>query len=450
MKLMDITNPNRTPDSEFAYLESRIRSVGAVAFEVEMPEGCEPHRTKLVFSCENGVFCLRLSRAVQYFGENPVLAEFCASRTKQFDSADEMRLYLRSMQPQQARTVQAAQQRRRAEMPHTNRDVLNLNAQAQGTRLDPGQLFDDLTETVRGQEDAVRCLVRYACAATAKQNPQRPPSIVLAGETGQGKTLAGKTLADAMNRQIHDPSRQYGTIVVQCNELTENHDVSRLLGGSPNYVGYGDDTLLSPLASNPYQVIIFDEIEKAAPRVLDVLMGAMDAGEIMMSKPIDGNSMLNLKHSILLFTTNMRLNQAAPKKKIGFDSGGASPAPADMTVRYRDAMVAQGMRREIAARFSEIVCFRPLSPDTVVDILLLEIQHCAEEFGFEIRYVAPQILQELYDKVHLSGFGARMIRRLVSNCFDLLFAEQTAGVSYDLTGSLDAPELKPSAAERAP
>ena len=148
-------------------------------------------------------------------------------------------------------------------------------------------------------------------------------------------------------------------------------------------------------------------------------------------------------------STNLRLNHAAPKKKIGFDAGVQAPIPADMTVRYRETMVAQGMRREIAARFSEIVCFRPLSPDTVVDILLLEIQHCAEEFGFEIRYVAPEILQELYEKIQLSGFGARMIRRLVSNCFDLLFAAQTAGVSYELVGCLDKLELRPSTAERS-
>ncbi len=434
MKLIDIINPNRTPDSEFEYLENRIREGTAVTYPIEMPECCDPGGAKITFTYAGGCYCVKLSKHVLHSTENEALADLCSGSPIQFDSAQAMRDFFRSIR------LTTTPEKIKIKMPQTERGNLNLQRDEPVQRLDPQQLFADMTETIRGQDEAVRCIVRYACASAAKRNPQRPPSIVLVGGTGQGKTLAGKTLAQAMNCQIKDPNRQYGTIVVHCNELTENHDVSRLIGGSPNYVGYGDENVLSPLIANPYQVIVFDEIEKAAPRVLDVLMGALDSGEIMMSKPTDGKNMLDFRHSILLFTSNLRMNNATSSKKIGFESDSANTVHGDMSVCYRETMVSQGMRREIVARFSDVVYFRPLLAETVIDIILLEIQKCAEEYGFDINYVDPGILQSLYDDVQISGFGARMIRRIVSNRFDLLFATQTVG-SYDLTGSIDDPVL---------
>ena len=289
MKLMDIANPNCTPDSEFEYLENRIREAEAVEYPIEMPEGCDPRNTKITFAYDRGYYYVKLATYVLHMSENDALAELCRGSLVQFDSAQEMRNFFRNIR------LSTALERVQTKMPQTERENLNLRRNEPVQRLNPQQLFEDMTETIRGQDEAVRCIVRYACASAAKRNPQRPPSIVLVGETGQGKTLAGKTLAQAINCQITDPNQQYGTIVVHCNELTENHDVSRLIGGSPNYVGYGDENVLSPLISNPYQVIVFDEIEKAAPRVLDVLMGALDSGEIMMSKPIDGKNMLDFR-----------------------------------------------------------------------------------------------------------------------------------------------------------
>lgn len=434
--------------------------------EVKMPESCGSQICTIEFQYygEDYIQMICLDAPIAYNGSNSRIAQWLENGTLEFGSFDQLTAFLRQFNEEQtsldngiSRPISGKADnlpfghqdspgsQRRITMPETRRSELEL---ARGTRehlaIDLERLVDDVSETVRGQEEAIRCVGRYACAAVTKRYPKRLPSVVLVGATGQGKTLLGKTLAEALNNQITDPNRKYGTIRVQCNELTEDHNVSRLLGGSPNYVGYGDDNLLTPVLANPYQVIIFDEIEKAAPRVLDILMGALDCGEIMMTKPVDGKNMLDLKHCIILFTSNLPIGKNEPHKHIGFAPGTAEP-DGDMSTRYRNALVAQGLRREIVARFSDIVCFRELKAESEIDIILLEIQNCAGEYGFGISYVSPEILQGLYDEIQISGFDARMIQRAVSNRFDLFFGESPAAGSeqmYELIGNYADPVLR--------
>lgn len=439
---------------------------------VKMPESCGSQICTIEFRYhgEDYIQMRCLEAPVAYKGSNLRIAQWFENGTLEFGSFDQLTAFLRQFNDEQSNpshtnpmksgnvssnTSIGQETPRHITMPSTSRNDLDLTrSNNRNIVIDMNRLVSDISETVRGQEEAVKCVARYACAAVAKIAPQCPPSIVLAGATGQGKTLIGKTLAEALNRQINDSNRKYGTIVVQCNELTEDFDVSRLVGGSPNYVGYGDDNLLTPVLSNPYQVIIFDEIEKAAPRVLDVLMGVLDCGELMMTKPVDGKNMLNLKHSIILFTTNLRIDQENSQNQIGFSSARTeSNDNGDMSTHYRNALVAHGMRREIVARFSDIVHFHELEGAPVVDIILLEIQRCALEYGFSISFVSHEIIQGLYDELQISGFGARMIKRAVSNHFTLLFGSSTAvGTSqaFELIGNYDTPFLRPSALEECP
>lgn len=436
---------------------------------VKMPESCGSQICTIEF-CYHGEDYIQmrcLDSPVAYNGGNPRIAQWLENGSLEFGSFEQLTAFLRQFNEEPGNPSHAngtgsgnespntslgQEMSPHITMPSTSRNDLDLTrSNNRNIVIDMNWLVSDISETVRGQEEAVKCVAHYACAAVAKVAPQCPPSIVLAGATGQGKTLMGKTLAEALNHQINDPNRKYGTIVVQCNELTEDFDVSRLVGGSPNYVGYGDDNLLTPVLSNPYQVIIFDEIEKAAPRVLDVLMGVLDCGELMMTKPVDGKNMLNLKHSIILFTTNLSINQEVSQNQIGFGSTKTeSQGNADMSTRYRNALVAHGMRREIVARFSDIVHFHELKGAPVVDIILLEIQRCASEYGFSISFVSHEIIQGLYDDLQISGFGARMIKRKVSNHFMLLFGSSIAvgtNKTFELIGNYDSPFLRPSALE---
>ena len=106
------------------------------------------------------------------------------------------------------------------------------------------------------------------------------------------------------------------------------------------------------------------------------------------------------------------------------------------------------MRREIAARFTDIIRFEKLNEQSLIDIILQAIQSCASEYGFRIGYVCPEIVQALYDQIDADGFGARMVNRAVSGRFDLFFASHEAagtGSLYDLTGTPEAPVMQRSA-----
>lgn len=457
MDFSDILDPIRTPDAEFNYLEYRLRTQDRVTYRVTLPAECHPQEAILGFSsCGNDRRSVQFLYPVEYSGNSSVLERLCSGEVCVFPNMAELKSFLRGADRNPASPPSNGEQPApsvRRVMPRTDREQLELRRRAQpyAVRPDAEKLFQDVTETVRGQDEAVRTVVNYACAEFSKTAPQRPVSILLAGETGQGKTLLGKTLAEAMNRQIPDPERKYGTIIVQCNELTENHEVSRLTGAAPSYVGYGDDNLLSPVARNARQVIVFDEIEKAAPRVLDVLMGVLDCGELMLTKPQDGVSVLDLKHCILLFTTNIPLEKQQRNRGIGFRmTAEEAPASADLDRRYRDMLVASGMRREIAARFTEIVRFGSLGDDTLVDIALQAVQGCAGEYGFQIGYVCPEITQEIYNGAMLDSYGARMVNYFVAKKLGLFFAGSDAvgtGEIYDLTGTLDEPCLTPRSDE---
>lgn len=456
-KFSDIVNINITPDSEFQYLDSNLRSHGVQVFSnCELPPECTPICTALIFTYADGEYRVRFHDPISYSGSDIGFSTLCREQEMAFQSMDEMKSFLRNMEitPQvynrDERTEGNHMQART--MPTTERQQLNLNRNNahKGKRLNAERLFQDMTTIVRGQDEAVKVVTNYACACAAKINPTRPISILVSGPTGMGKSLMGESLVYALNQQIADAQKHYDKILINCNEMTENHEVSRLIGAPAGYTGYGDETQLSPVASNPYHVVIFDEIDKAAPKVLDVLMSAMDRGEIMLTKPVDGKTKLDMKRCILIFTSNIPLEEPRQPSHVGFQTSSAydsevPPASRIALVKhYRDILVAHGIRREIAARFTDIVRFEQLQGEAVVDIILQSIQQCAAEYGLNISYVAPEILQAIYDQAEMQ-YGARMANYLIQNALSLCFAQHVgdnADGSYDLLGTLECPELR--------
>jgi len=455
-KFSDITNIDITPDSEFLYLDSNLRSHGVQVFSnCELLPECTPICTALIFTYVDGEYRVRFHDPISYSGADIGFATLCREQEMAFQSMDEMKSFLRNMEitPQaNIRDERMEGNRMRARtMPVTERQQLNLNRgnNHKGKKLNAERLFHDMTTIVRGQDEAVKIVTNYACACAAKVNPSRPVSILVSGPTGTGKSLMGTSLAYALNQQIPDAQGYYDTILVHCNEMEEDHQVSRLIGAPAGYVGYGDETLLSPIASNPYQIVIFDEIEKASAKVLDVLMRALDSGEIMLAKPVDGKTKLDMKRCFLIFTSNIPLEVSRQRSSVGFQTSAVhdmSITPASrmaLVKQYRDILVAHGIRREIAARFTDIIRFDQLQGDAVVDIILQSIQQYAAEYGLTISYVAPGITQAIYNQAEMQ-YGARMANYLIENALSLCFAQQTSeNTNYDLLGTLECPELHP-------
>ena len=199
---------------------------------------------------------------------------------------------------------------------------------------------------------------------------------------------------------------------------------------------------MSGCIANARQVVIFDEIEKAHPCVLEVLMTAMDEGELMLSKPVEGKSTVNLKQAIFVFTSNLQLqgNRAQMDNCDGIDRAASSDMMDELRVA-RENMVFSGTSREIVGRFTDIIRLNKLDEESLVDVIMLELQKCAYRFGFELGHVSADIVQSIYNNTDSRGFGIRSITRYIEQCFGLYFGEERREGIYDLEGSIDVPML---------
>ena len=445
-------NSGNFGDTAFEELDAELAVSRVLRWECTLPQGSTPAVTSLLIErVSDSEYYMSFSDQITYSGSDVSFRSLCRQQRMLFDSIDEMKHFLRNMhleQDSQPVRTASAQMAARHDIPCTDRSRIVTDVERKRLKLNCNRLVNDLGSFVRGQDEAVQEIATWSMASVNKRHCNRPVSILLAGPTGVGKKLVGRSLAPAINMQASGEEERYGTIVVRCNELTADHMVARLTGAPAGYTGYGDKTLLSPVATNPYQIIIFDELEKASPAVLDVLMSAMDTGEVTLNKPVEGQNVLDLRRCILLFTSNIALEDKKGQSKLGFQSqltlssDEALPAWTRMR-RYCDTLVRSGIRPEIAARFTSIIQFKSLTGDAVIDIVLLSVQNLADEYGFSLRDIAPEIVQQLYDRAGGLQYGARVINNISERFLGVCFAEQGGddGV-YDLVGTLDNPHLK--------
>lgn len=456
MNFLDFTKESVTNDAEFDYLDEQLRIHKHLVFNnCGLPAGSTPSVTAVMISFIDEHYSLKLNDRISYNGGDIGFAALCRDRSMDFQTMDEFKAFLRNMnldENSSSSTPAVVRNVPPRTRPTTDRERLNIanNTANRRTILNRNRLVEDILQTVRGQDEAVNEIADYACMSIAKISPLRPTSAILAGKSGTGKTLLGRCLRDAINAQITNVQEHYGLIVVKCNEMTEDHQVSRLVGAPGGYIGYGDDTVLSPISNNPNQIVIFDEIDKASPKVLDVIMSALDSGEMMLAKPVNGTAMLNMKRCILLFTTNISVGKETPDRSIGFSiytpSCDTPTSRYALIEEYRDSLVAAGFRREIAARFTSIIKFKDLSNDAVLDIVLNAIEDSAQEYGLHIHHVSADIAQELYDLAQPQmKYGARMINYTVLNALGMLLASHRSEKEaiYDLIGTIDNPQLVP-------
>jgi ATP-dependent Clp protease ATP-binding subunit ClpC len=223
------------------------------------------------------------------------------------------------------------------------------------------------------------------------------------GPTGSGKTHLAKTLAkeafgDESNLRIIDMS-----------EFMESHSVSKLIGAPPGYVGHSSPSMFfTQLQKHPSTVFLFDEIEKAHPDVVNVLLQIMDRGELTDSL---GNK-LNFKNSIVIMTGNVGF-QINDNKKMGFGAV-SNPKPTKDTIM--DSL-KRFFRPEFLARLNEIVIFQELSGESLVKVVQAELEFIKTSLvtsGTTISF-SSEIVDYVIDKTKDSNSGARKIVFFIEN-----------------------------------
>ncbi|GGA30804.1 ATP-dependent chaperone ClpB [Neptunicoccus cionae] len=279
----------------------------------------------------------------------------------------------------------------------------------EGTREKLLRMEDELGKRVIGQRDAVTAVsnaVRRSRAGLSDEN--RPQgSFLFLGPTGVGKTELTKALAEF----LFDDDQ--AMVRIDMSEFMEKHAVSRLIGAPPGYVGYDEGGVLTEaVRRRPYQVVLFDEVEKAHPDVFNVLLQVLDDGVLT-----DGQGRtVDFKQTLIILTSNLG-SQALSELPDGVDS---SKAKADVM-----QAVQAHFRPEFINRLDEIVLFDRLSRDNmdgIVDIQLdiLERRLSGRKIGLEMDEAARTWLADQgYDPV----YGARPLKRVIQKAVQDPLAE---------------------------
>lgn len=271
-----------------------------------------------------------------------------------------------------------------------------------------------LHERVIGQHEAIVALSdAIRRARSGLRNPRHPiGSFLFVGPTGVGKTELARALAEFMFDSEEAMTR------VDMSEYQERHTVSRLIGAPPGYVGYDEGgQLTESIRRRPYQVVLFDEIEKAHRDVFNALLQVLDDGRLT-----DGQGRtVDFRNTIIIMTSNAG-TEHLQGGGIGFNVGGKNTKTIDMREARKkvDEALRQTFRPEFLNRIDEIILFHPLSMDDLTRIVELQIADLVErlreqQIGLTLTQAAKEYLvQEGYNPV----FGARPLRRTIQRLLE--------------------------------
>ncbi len=262
------------------------------------------------------------------------------------------------------------------------------------------QLEDALREKVIGQEEAVEAVAAAIRRSRVQISPRRrPASFIFVGSTGIGKTELVKVLA----AQLFDTPETL--IRLDMSEFMEKHAVSRIIGSPPGYVGYDEaGQLTEKVRRKPYSVILFDEIEKAHPDVLNILLQILDEGRVTDAH----GRVVNFENTVIVMTSNA--GSQLKENLMGFGKT-ESDAAKDRAIKA----LSDFLRPEFIGRVDEIVFFRPLSKENFVDIarlMLTELVEPLAERGIKLTWT-DAALSALAEKSHGGKRGARDLRNLI-------------------------------------
>ncbi|MEI8295723.1 MAG: ATP-dependent chaperone ClpB [Alphaproteobacteria bacterium] len=257
-----------------------------------------------------------------------------------------------------------------------------------------------LKERVIGQEDAIEAITNAISRTRAGlQDPNRPQgSFLFLGPTGVGKTELCKAVAEFLFDDEHSMLR------VDMSEYMEKHSVARLIGAPPGYVGYEQGgELTEAVRRRPYQVILFDEIEKAHPDVFNVLLQVLDEGHLTDSQ----GHKVNFKNTIIVLTSNLGAEFIMEYK----GEGDLSPSVRDNIM----FAVRKAFRPEFLNRLDEIIVFHRLSLEHVKEIVMIQLRMLEQRLLD--KKIALEVAPEVYDWLAVTGYdplyGARPLKRLI-------------------------------------
>ena len=282
-------------------------------------------------------------------------------------------------------------------------------------------LDKELHKRVIGQNEAVEAVAKaIRRSRVGLKNPNRPiGSFLFLGPTGVGKTELSKALAESL----------FGTedamIRVDMSEFMEPHSVAKLIGAPPGYVGFDDGgQLTEKIRRKPYSVILFDEIEKAHPDVMNMLLQILEDGRLTDSQ----GRTVNFKNTVIIMTSNIGARLITEKKSLGFTNSSEEDENKEYEEIKKNVMaeLKKQLRPEFINRIDDIIVFHKLNDDeinSIIDLLLKNVEQRLVEQGLNIKI--DKSVKELIAKKGVDKeFGARPLRRAIQNIVEDKLAEE--------------------------
>lgn len=279
-----------------------------------------------------------------------------------------------------------------------------------------------LKKNLIGQEEAIKkihqTLVRQFSGLAHGKRPLG--SFLFIGASGVGKTLTAKIIAQNLS-----PLGKENLIQINMSELTENHSVSRLLGSPAGYIGYEESgELAEKIHRNPYCVVLFDELEKASPTVINLLLKILEEGTLTDSK----GKNIDFRHSIIILTSNFAIDELNKVSQIGFslEKKGLSPKKS-FTQKKKTILkeVENFFPKELLDRLDHILVFNNLSKENLKEISKKEIrdlQKRLKERKIEL-LIDEKVLNWIAEKSHQPNQGARLVQRVIQNNIEPLIID---------------------------
>lgn len=267
-------------------------------------------------------------------------------------------------------------------------------------------LEDELHKRVIGQNEAIVAIADAVRRSRAGLNDPRRPigSFIFLGTTGVGKTELAKALAEYLFDDENMMTR------IDMSEYQEKHTVSRLVGAPPGYVGYDEGgQLTEAVRRKPYQVVLFDEIEKAHPDVFNILLQVLDDGRLTDNK----GRLVNFKNTIIIMTSNMG-SQFIRENFAKLNESNRSEI-VEQTKREVLELLKQTIRPEFLNRIDETIMFTPLNEDEIQQIVELQVNVIKRMLAANgvVLDVTPAALHFLAEEGYDPEFGARPVKRVI-------------------------------------